>query len=233
MAWKWNSAVLGLLTTFFHLWHTSYGLKQKDLSLHSGNIAFFLQDPTDGQCVGPQGFSVCDESAVWILTPRMGSKNYSFVTLFASSSKGLCLDLKKRWFGDITSIGLGSCGSRSAKDWNFQLIGSEGIILTHGDVRLTRGIPFHNSIAATSWASELRYQPTTIHDAGFFIKSSDGLCFDGDYFRPCTNPASLLWGVGIKYNRRGEGKRFIHNFKDHNICLESKGSRVYRGLMRV
>lgn len=221
-----------LLSSYIACWAISKSSKENDLSIHMENIAFFLQDPIDGQCIGAQGFSICDESAVWILTPRTGSKNYSLVSLFGASSKGLCLDLKKKWFDDLILVELGSCASKNAKNWNFQLMSSEGMVLTNGGRQLTRGLPFHNSIAATSTAAAvtvLHYQPTTIHDAGFFIKSSDGLCFDGDYFRPCTNLISLLWGVGVKYNYRGEAKRFIHNFNNHNICLESKGSRVYRG----
>jgi hypothetical protein len=225
------AVALGSISSLASAFYSPFSTKAP-VPVHTGNTAFFLQDPSDGQCLGSQGFSICDESAVWIITPRAGAKNYSFVSLFSSSRKGLCLEVKKKWFGQIQrSVGLGSCSSKSSKNWNFQFTSdSNGLRLLNGDLQLARGVPYRNSIAVRSHhPTELHYQPTTIHEAGFYIKSSDGLCFDGNFFRSCSNPLSLLWGVGIRYGRGGEAKRFLHNFKDRTVCLEAKGSRVYRG----
>jgi hypothetical protein len=207
----------------------------KDLSIHTGSTAFFLQDPTDGQCLGVNGFSICDESAVWIITPRTGTKNYSFVSLFSPSRRGLCLEVRKRWLDHLPSVGLGSCASKSSKNWNFQFTGTDSLKLLNGPLHLTRGLPYRNSISMASTGDPimLRYQPTTIHDAGFFIKSGDGLCFDGDGFCPCKSPSSLLWGVGVRFDRAGTGQaaRFLHNFRERTACLESIGARVSRGTL--
>jgi hypothetical protein len=205
----------------------------KDLSMHTGSTAFFLQDPADGQCLGMNGFTICDESAVWIITPRTGTKNYSFVSLFSSTNRGPCLDVKKGWLSRVPSVSPGSCSSKSSKNWNFQFTRSDRLKLINGPFHLTRGVPYHNSVSMTSTGDpiELRYQPTTIHDAGFFIKSADGLCFDGDHFRSCVNPSSLLWGVGVRFEGAGSGQatRFLHSFRDRSACLESRGTKVYRG----
>jgi hypothetical protein len=44
-----------------------------------GKTPFLLQDPVDQTCLGPHGFTVCDENALWIITPRKGVKTFSMV----------------------------------------------------------------------------------------------------------------------------------------------------------
>jgi hypothetical protein len=44
--------------------------KKQDLNDNRGNTPFYLQDPYDEMCLGPQGFTACNEQALWILTRR-------------------------------------------------------------------------------------------------------------------------------------------------------------------
>jgi hypothetical protein len=47
----------------------------------------------------------------------------------------------------------------------------------------------------------LVYHATAVHDSGFFLKSADSRCLDGNKFVSCTGTSAnqLLWGVGVKY----------------------------------
>ena len=208
-------------------------------SLFFSKSSFFLQDDQDEQCLNSYGFSLCDETAVWILIQRSESHLYSLINLFSSNEKGICLGLQRRYF-QKEIIELGSCKIKSSQNWDFQFINSNMMVILNGNFQLQRGEPFHSSISlssspiiSTSTSSidinkALKYLPTNVHEAGFFIKSSDGLCFDGNSFKLCYNPSSILWGIGIKFINQ-EATRFIHLFHNHSVCIESKGLQVYRG----
>jgi hypothetical protein len=77
----------------------------------------------------------------------------------------------------------------------------------------------------------LVYQPTTVHEEGFYLKAPDGQCFDGSQFRSCvgTGAQKLMWGIGMKYVR-GEAQRYFFNFlaSERNKCLIAKGSTVMK-----
>jgi hypothetical protein len=59
----------------------SKALKNVDVNDNRGNTPFFLQDPYDQMCLGPNGFTVCDEAALWVLLKRKGRKTYSLVII--------------------------------------------------------------------------------------------------------------------------------------------------------
>lgn len=44
--------------------------KKQDLNDNRGNTPFYLQDPYDEMCLGPHGFTACNEQALWVLTRR-------------------------------------------------------------------------------------------------------------------------------------------------------------------
>jgi len=215
-------------------------VKKSDPNDNKGNTPFFLQDPYDSMCLGPKGFTSCDENALWILTKRAGKKTYSLVSLLGPPTNGgLCLERKASFFGLIQSerVAIGSCNSNRAKAWEFDFVDQTHVKLSTKGQCLVRGKKqFKNSVSVQPCSKgeflPLVYHPTAVHENGFYIKAADGACFDGEKFRPCegSGASKHLWGVGIKYVW-GEAKRYFFGFnvQDRANCLTSKGSAVTKG----
>jgi hypothetical protein len=210
---------------------------------NKGNTPFFLQDPYDQMCLGPNGFTTCDENALWILTKRSGKSTYSLVSLLSPSNNGgLCLQRKLTFLGlmntDVVSIG--SCSRSSAKSWNFEFVDQTHVKLSANGQCLVRGKKqFKNSVSVQNCQKgefiPLVYHPTAVHENGFYLKGADDTCFDGSKFRSCEGAGSnkLLWGVGVRYDAwTAEAKRYIFSFnvQDRANCLISRGSKVEKGL---
>ena len=210
--------------------------KKSDPNDNKGNTPFFLQDPHDQMCLGPNGFTVCDERALWILTRRPGRKTYSLVSLLNPSSTGMCLQRKSKFFGLFATdkITTGDCNSGGSKAWEFEFVDNTHIKLSTKGQCLVRGKKtYKNSVSVQSCKRKeflpLVYHPTEIHTNGFFLKSADGACFDGEAFRSCegTGSNSLLWGVGIKY-QWDKANRYFFNFNvaERGLCIVHNGRAV-------
>jgi hypothetical protein len=215
-------------------------VKKSDPNDNRGNTPFFLQDPYDETCLGPKGFTVCDENALWILTKRTGKKTYSLVSLLnPQTTGGLCLETKPMLFGLMRTdrVSIGPCSSGRAKSWEFEFIDQTHVKLSTKGQCLVRGKKtYKNSISVQSCSKNeylpLVYHPTAVHENGFYIKAADGKCFDGSKFRSCEGSGSnkLLWGVGIRYVW-GEAQRYLFNFhvQDRSNCIVGRGSNVEKG----
>lgn len=201
-----------------------------------GLMPFFLQDPYDQMCLGPEGFTNCDERALWILTRRSGKKSYSLVSFLSPNSDGVCLQRKPSFLGIFSSksLTLGSCKRHSSKAWEWEFLDKQLVRLTNGGLCLARGKGQHKSSISLEPCQKnevlpLLYHPTAVHENGFYLKSADGSCFDGSTFRSCTGSGSgsLLWGVGVKYNLWGEAQQYLFGFskKDKSCLVRGKGGR--------
>jgi len=210
--------------------------KPSDPNDNKGNTPFFLQDPYDQTCLGPNGFTVCDERSLWILTRRAGKKTYSLVSLLNPSPYGMCLERKFNFFGLFGSdrVGMGPCSQSGSKNWLFNFVDNTHVKLSTKDQCLVRGKKsYKNSMSVQKCKKgeflPLVYHPTSVHEAGFYLKAADGMCFDGSKFRSCEGSGSnmLLWGVGIKYIW-GKANRYFFNFhpQDRGNCLVAHGSRI-------
>lgn len=205
---------------------------------NKGNTPFFLQDPYDQTCLGPHGFTVCDERSLWILTRRADrKKTYSLVSLLNPSPYGMCLERKSSLFGLIgtENVDMGLCSKGGSKNWQFEFADNKHIQLSTQGQCLVRGKKkYKNSVSVQSCkktpAMKLIYHPVEVHTNGFFLKAADGACFDGAKFRSCegTGSSKLLWGIGIKYIG-GKANRYFFNFADHQSCVVAKGSKVSLG----
>lgn len=204
-----------------------------------GNTPFLLQDPYDKTCLGPTGFTTCDERALWIVTKRPGKKTYSFISFLTPSPHGMCLERKKGFLGLFPSdkIGMGSCSKDGANRWEFEFVDKDYIRMSTQGQCVVRGKKGYKSTASLQSCKKgeylpLLYHPTTFHEMGFFLKGADEKCFDGTEFRACDNRDSgkLLWGVGVKYTW-GQAVRYFFNFPlaERENCIVAKGSRVERG----
>lgn len=201
-----------------------------------GNTPFFLQDPYDETCLGPNGFTVCDERSLWILTRRAGQKTYSLISLLNPSPHGMCLEKKTSFFGIFGSdqVGMGLCSRIGSKSWEFNFVDNTHVKLATKGQCLVRGKKtYKNSVSVQNCKKgeflPLVYNPTSVHEAGFYLKAGDGSCFDGSKFRSCEGSGSnmLLWGIGIKYVW-GKANRYIFNFhpQDRGNCLVAQGSKI-------
>jgi hypothetical protein len=226
-----------------------------------GNTPFLLQDPRDNTCLGPNGFTVCDERALWVLNRRVDRVDtYSLAAFLPPTSPaagGHCLERKTSFFGLIgrDRIGLGRCSKRSSKNWKFEFVDSNHVLLSTKGMCLIRGaLGFANSVSLKpcppslsspsdiplssrassfepSFPLQLVYSPTAIHENGFYIKASDGTCFDGASFVSCygsSGATRLLWGIGMRYVN-GEAIRYLFLFhpKERHQCLTNKGNHYY------
>jgi hypothetical protein len=209
----------------------------KDLNDNKGNTPFFLQDPYDHMCLGPNGFTVCDERALWVLTQRVDKKNtYSLVSLLNPTANKKCLTRQSGFLGLFGSdkVGLGSCAKNVAKSWDFDFIDKTHVKLSVQGQCIVRGQKkYKNSVSLQSCAKNkflpLVYHPTPVHEAGFYLKSADGKCFDGSKFRLCDGAGAnrLLWGTGIKYVW-GEAYRYFFGFntQERGLCLTASGGKL-------
>lgn len=196
---------------------------------------FFLQDPYDQMCLGPEGFTNCDERALWILTRRSGKKTYSLVSFLSPKSENVCLQRRPVFFGlfSSNSLTLGSCKKTSAKSWEWEFLDKQLVRLTNNGLCLARGKNTHKSSVSLDACNKndvlpLLYHPTAVHENGFYLKSADGACFDGSKFRSCTGAGSgnLLWGVGVKYVW-GEAQQYLFSFsKKEKSCLVRKRNKT-------
>lgn len=213
--------------------------KKADPNDNKGNTPFLLQDPRDEMCLGPSGFTICDETALWILTKRKGKKTYSLVSLLNPSAGGLCMEKKSGFLGLFSSdqLSIGKCSKSNAKSWEFEFVDQQHVKLSSQGQCVVRGKKkFKNSASLQSCKKgefvPLLYHPTAVHENGFYIKAADGTCFDGEKFRSCegTHSNRLLWGVGVKYVW-GEAQRYFFGFhpQERNLCLVRKGSKVAKG----
>jgi hypothetical protein len=215
--------------------------KKADPNDNKGNTPFFLQDPYDQTCLGPNGFTVCDERSLWVLTRRAGKKNtYSLVSLLNPSPYGMCLERKNNFFGLIPGdrVGMGLCSKSGSKNWDFSFVDKQHVKLSSGGQCLVRGKKtYKNSMSLQNCKDgefiPLVYHPTSVHEAGFYLKAADGTCFDGSKFRTCTGRGSesLLWGIGVKYIG-GKANRYFFNFspEERGKCIVARGSKVEKGL---
>ena len=219
----------------------AHGAKSKaaktDPNDNKGNTPFFLQDPNDETCLGPDGFTVCDERALWVLTRRPGKKTYSIVSLLKPNKQGACLERKTSWFGSTDKLALGPCRKEGSKSWNFEFIDQSHVKLSSKGQCLVRGKKKYRSSMSMQNCKKgefvaLKYHPTAVHENGFYLKAADGACFDGSVFRSCDAMISkkILWGVGIKY-LWGKANRYFFNFapSERTNCIVAKGSSVERG----
>ena len=199
-----------------------------------GNTPFLLQDVRDNTCLGPYGFTICDERALWVLNRRVDrEKTFSLATFLPPNTGGICLERKTALFGliGLSSVGLGKCTKRSSKNWEFEFVNKTMVRLSTKGMCFSRGDDGNaNAISLNECSSTvpllLKYNPTSVHENGFYLKAADGSCFDGHEFRSCVGAGSnkLLWGIGIKYVR-GEGQRYFFGFtpKERNTCLTTNG----------
>jgi hypothetical protein len=231
------AAWLGLLAVAFAATKTQK--KKSDPNDNRGNTPFFLQDPYDQMCLGPKGFTVCDENALWILTKRTGKKTYSLVSLLNPSQQGLCLERQTSFFGlfNTDRVAIGSCNKGGAKSWDFEFVDQTHVKLSTKGQCLVRGKKtFKNSMSVQSCKKgefiPLVYHPTAVHENGFFLKAADGACFDGSKFRSCEGSGAnkLLWGVGVRYVW-GQAKRYFFSFnvQERSNCIVGHGGKVQKG----
>ena len=197
--------VLLLLQLGFTVSQKAAQKKPVDVNDNKGNTPFFLQDPQDQTCLGPNGFTVCDERSLWVLTRRAGKKTYSLVSLLNPSPYGMCLERKYSFFGLFGSdrVGMGLCSQGGSKNWDFNFVDKTHVKISTKGQCLVRGKKkFMNSISVQNCNkgefTPLVYHPTSVHEAGFYLKAADGACFDGEKFRSCEGRGAdhLLWGVG-------------------------------------
>lgn len=144
------------------------------------SIPFYLQDPSDNTCLGPTGFTVCDERTLWILTRRSYAKNtYSLVSFLYPSNYGNCLERKSALLGlmQTDNVGLGFCSTDGSKNWEFEFIEKTVVRLSINQMCLVRGKKkFKNSVSLQSCKKgeylPMIYHPSEVDTTGFLLRTA-------------------------------------------------------------
>ena len=130
---------------------------------------------------------------------------------------------------------MGLCSKGGSKNWNFEFTDAKHVKLSSEGQCLVRGKGGYRNSASVQSCKKgeflpLVYHPTAVHENGFYLKSADSRCLDGNRFVSCTGTSAknLLWGVGIKYIW-GKANRYFFNFADKSKCLVAKGSKLEKG----
>jgi len=150
--------------------------KPADVNDNKGNTPFFLQDPRDQTCLGPNGFTVCDERSLWVLTRRAGKKTYSLVSLLNPSPYGMCLERKYGFLGLLGTdrVGMGLCSQKGSKSWDFAFVDKTHVKLSTNNQCLVRGKKKYLNSVSVQHCNKgeflpLVYHPTSVHEAGFSL----------------------------------------------------------------
>ena len=77
----------------------------------------------------------------------------------------------------------------------------------------------------------LQIVESSIHDVGFWLRGSDGSCFDGTSFRSCDpSVGKIVWGWGLVGGNKGKVERFLYHWHDSTSCLgKGKGDGMTMG----
>jgi len=197
----------------------------KDAYQNRGNVPFFLQDPLDGECLGPNGFTACDTTSLWILAGR--KEGHSLVALLEPEEGKSCLGT-----GSGNSVKASKCSTKQAKHWKIDADRHGYYVISTDQAKMClfrSKDPYKSSVKlqpCKSGYTPLQVVETAIHDVGFFLESADGMCFDGIRFRHCNaQDESLLWGIGVRFGSKGDAMRSFFKYFDGSKCLSktSKG----------
>ena len=229
---------------------TTTTTRKNDNSDHKGLTPFFLQDPYDHTCFGPNGFTLCDENALWLLTTRTNKKDTFSLVSFLRPTTKLCLQRATTWFGlkKTNKLQLESCKTEDSKLWSWEFIDKQHVKLTHKGNCVLRGKEGsgynRNSISLGNCHGNsflpLVYHPTAVHENGFLLSTADMRCFDGKTFHSCelaNSPStsnaprgsSVMDSVLAKYNLHwGVGLKYFSGGEAYryifNFAIPERGN---------
>lgn len=93
-----------------------------------GPPSFFLQDPTDGLCLGGEKYRRCSIDTLWYVTGKPGSYSIHH-RLVDEDDDDNCLG-KAQCHLDESAVQLANCGHCGSKKWNIAGDNDSGFILT-------------------------------------------------------------------------------------------------------
>ena len=190
-----STLALGLIAMIIPL--TIAASASKAAFENRGLIPFFLQDPTDGLCLGLAGFTICDTNSLWVMAGR--KDEYSFINLLNPDENQMCLEREKGGKPGGKVVG-GSCRNKGSKNWLIEGPNSAGYYRVSdksGDLCLTRYKGGGDKDAKDGSARvrssmnmqkcnpskkkrkgeesgyvQLNLIETAVHDVGFFLESA-------------------------------------------------------------
>mmetsp|Transcript_357 Transcript_357/g.616 ORF Transcript_357/g.616 Transcript_357/m.616 type:complete len:853 (+) Transcript_357:60-2618(+) len=101
---------------------------QKQVSKSTGPPAFFLQDPTDGQCLAGSKYKRCGIDTLWYVTGKPGSYQIHH-RLVDENDDESCLD-RAQCHLEESDVKLANCNHCGAKKWNILGDAQTGYVLT-------------------------------------------------------------------------------------------------------
>ena len=98
------------------------------VSKATGPPSFFLQDPTDGLCLGGERYRRCSIDTLWYVTGKPGSYSIHH-RLVDETDDDSCMG-KAQCHLDESPVQLANCGHCGAKKWNIVGDNDSGYFLT-------------------------------------------------------------------------------------------------------
>ncbi len=87
------------------------------MSKSFGHPVFFLQDPSDGNCLSDSGFKRCSINTLWHVVGKPGTYQIHQRTNDRDGDDDTCL-IKESCHLDDSAVILGSCDHCGANKWN-------------------------------------------------------------------------------------------------------------------
>ena len=103
----------------------------QQVSKSQGPPSFFLQDPTDGLCLGGSTFKRCSINTLWFVTGKPGSYNIHHRPVDEDDDDE-CFD-KAQCHKEESAVKLADCNHCGAKKWNIVGDNESGYVLTEDD----------------------------------------------------------------------------------------------------
>ena len=100
----------------------------EEVTKSQGPPPFFLQDPTDGLCLGGGTFKRCSINTLWFVTGKPGSYSIHH-RLVDEDDDDECFD-KASCHLDDSAVKLANCNHCGAKKWNIVGDNESGYVLT-------------------------------------------------------------------------------------------------------
>lgn len=99
------------------------------VSKASGPPSFFLQDPTDGLCLGGERYRRCSIDTLWFVTGKPGSYSLHHRLVDEADDDDKCLG-KAQCHLDESPVQLANCNHCGAKKWSIVGDNDSGYFLT-------------------------------------------------------------------------------------------------------
>jgi len=225
-----------------------------------GLVPFHLQDRDGSCLQLDGYFGACTTESLWLYAPSNNDGHAFISMMKPKGDYAATCLTRASPKGKTSAITAGACKTAGAKNWQLVLDKQSGMYFLASNDKQGCVVRTAHSTEARKRQEAARkkgkrdvYDPrflfngasiqsckeggsllqiveTNLHDVGFWLKASDGSCFDGKIFRSCdqTN-AAIVWGWGLRTAKSGDVVKFLYRWHDSKTCLVKDGTATNVG----